>query len=109
MQLQLKAQTGREVGSPCWCLRWLRSLQSVACTDTGTLLAVTGSVPRDWLLGAITAIHKKGDATDPNNYRGITVGHVLGKLYALMLNLRLSAWAEANKIRGDSGGKALSS
>lgn len=59
----------------------------------------SGSVPRDWLLGAITAIHKKGDVMDPNNYRGITVGHVLGKLYALMLNLRLSAWAEANKIR----------
>ena len=59
----------------------------------------SGKVPREWLLGAITAIHKKGDATDPNNYRGITVGHVLGKLYALMLNNRLTAWAEASGVR----------
>ena len=59
----------------------------------------SGKVPREWLLGAITAIHKKGDAADPNNYRGITVGHVLGKLYALMLNNRLSAWAEASGVR----------
>jgi len=59
----------------------------------------SGKVPREWLLGAISAIHKKGDITDPNNYRGITVGHVLGKLYALMLNWRLSAWAEANGKR----------
>lgn len=59
----------------------------------------SGKVPREWLLGAITAIHKKGDTTNPNNYRGITVGHVLGKLYALMLNLRLTAWAEANGKR----------
>jgi hypothetical protein len=59
----------------------------------------SGCAPREWLLGAITAIHKKGDATEPNNYRGITVGHVLGKLYALMLNARLSAWAEASGVR----------
>jgi hypothetical protein len=59
----------------------------------------SGRVPRDWLLGAITAIHKKGDTSNPNNYRGITVGHVLGKLFALMLNARLSAWSEAKGIR----------
>ena len=40
-QLAHKAQTGREVASPCWCLRWLRSLASVAPTDTGTVLGVT--------------------------------------------------------------------
>ena len=40
-QLALKACTGKEVASPCWCLRWLRSLDSAAPTDTGTLLGVT--------------------------------------------------------------------
>ena len=59
----------------------------------------SGKMPREWLLGAISAIHKKGSVLDPNNYRGITVGHALGKLYALMLNLRLSTWAEANGKR----------
>ena len=64
-----------------------------------TAVCRTRKVPREWLLGAISAIHKKGDTANPNNYRGITVGHVLGKLYALMLNLRLSAWSEANGKR----------
>ena len=59
----------------------------------------SGRVPAEWLLGAITAIHKKDDPTDPNNYRGITVGHVLGKLYALMLNCRLTEWTEAQGVR----------
>ena len=66
----------------------------------------SGKVPREWLVGAITAIYKnKGDPADPNNYRGITVGHVLGKLYALTLNLRLSAWAESQgkRAQGQSG------
>ena len=56
-------------------------------------------MPREWLLGAITVVHKKGDTTDPNNYRGITVGHVLGKLFALVLNIRLSTWTEAKGVR----------
>ena len=66
----------------------------------------SGKVPHEWLLGAITAIYKgKGDPAEPNNYRGITVGHVLGKLYALVLNLRLSAWAEAKgkRAHGQAG------
>jgi len=40
-QLALKARSGKEVPSPCWALRWLRSLGSLAPTDTGTLLGVT--------------------------------------------------------------------
>ena len=70
-----------------------------------TAVFSSGRVPREWLLGAITAIHKKGDVGEPNNYRGITVGHVLGKLYALMLNLRLTAWAEdsGKRARGQGG------
>jgi hypothetical protein len=59
----------------------------------------TGCFPPEWALGAITAIHKKGDTTNPNNYRGITVGHVLGKLYALVINNRLTTWLEDRGLR----------
>lgn len=64
-----------------------------------------GCFPPDWALGAITPIHKKGDTTDPNNYRGITVGHVLGKLYALVINARLTSWLEMHglRARGQAG------
>ena len=59
----------------------------------------SGRFPPDWALGAITPIHKKGDTTDPNNYRGITVGHVLGKLYAIVINNRLTDWLESRGLR----------
>ena len=59
----------------------------------------SGCFPPEWALGAITPIHKKGDTADPNNYRGITVGHVLGKLYALVINARLTTWLEARGLR----------
>ena len=38
-QTRMEAKGGA-VGSPCWCLRWFRSLQS-APTDTGTLVWLT--------------------------------------------------------------------
>ncbi|KAI7835253.1 hypothetical protein COHA_010845, partial [Chlorella ohadii] len=59
----------------------------------------SGCYPPDWALGAITSIHKKGDVTDPNNYRGITVGHVLAKLYAIVVNARLTSWLETRGLR----------
>ena len=59
----------------------------------------SGCFPPEWALGAITPILKKGDPTDPNNYRGITVGHVLGKLYALVINARLTTWLETRGLR----------
>ena len=64
-----------------------------------TVVFRSGKFPPDWALGAITAILKKGDVTDPNNYRGITVGHVLGKLYALVINNRLTDWLETKGLR----------
>jgi exonuclease III len=37
----------------------------------------------------IVPLHKKGDPTDPSNYRGIAVVSLLAKLYATALNQRL--------------------
>jgi hypothetical protein len=37
---------------------------------------------------------KKGDPLECCNYRGITVGVALAKLYAIVLNKRLSDWTE---------------
>ena len=61
--------------------------------------AQVGSLPPAWALCAITPIHKSGPVTDPGNYRGIAVGTVLAKMYATLLNSRLTKWAEANDLR----------
>ena len=61
--------------------------------------AQVGSLPTSWALCAVTPIHKSGLVTDPGNYRGIAVGTVLAKLFATLLNSRLSHWAEVNGLR----------
>jgi Reverse transcriptase (RNA-dependent DNA polymerase) len=55
--------------------------------------------PKDWSAGVICPIFKSGDPADCSNYRGITVGNILGKLYASVLERRISIWAETKGIR----------
>ncbi len=55
----------------------------------------------------IHALHKGGDALQFENYRGITVGPVLAKVFAMILEARLSSWAEERglRARGQAGFK----
>jgi len=57
--------------------------------------------------GVIHALHKGGDALQFENYSGITVGPVLAKVFAMILEARLSNWAEERglRARGQAGFK----
>jgi Reverse transcriptase (RNA-dependent DNA polymerase)/Endonuclease/Exonuclease/phosphatase family len=55
--------------------------------------------PKIWSQGMICPIFKSGDPNDCGNYRGITIGSILGKLYATVLEKRISKWAEDSGIR----------
>ncbi len=58
----------------------------------------TECYPKSWSNGYIIPIYKKGSATDPSNYRGITISSCLGKLFALLLNTRLQKYLEVHNI-----------
>ena len=63
----------------------------------------TGTVPSDWNKGLIKPIPKgEGkDPRDPLSYRGITLISIPCKIYADILNIRLSKWIEDNNILTD--------
>ena len=44
----------------------------------------------------------KGDQDNPNNYRGITLLNVVGKLFHKVLNYRLLYWLEEHKKLSES-------
>ncbi len=44
-------------------------------------------------------LFKGGDASKFDNYKGITVGPILAKLFAMILDKRLSKWAEQHGLR----------
>jgi hypothetical protein len=55
--------------------------------------------------GVIHALHKGSDALQFENYKGITVGPVLAKVFAMILEAWLSSWAEERALntRGQAG------
>ena len=53
-----------------------------------------GYFPESWSEGFIVPLHKKGKLDDVNNFRGITLLSIVGKLFSRILNNRLTEWAE---------------
>lgn len=61
-----------------------------------------GRLPPAWALSAITPIPKAGcDTNICDGYRGIAVGTLPAKLFASILDCRLSNWAEASRVRAE--------
>ena len=58
-------------------------------------------VPSDWNKGLIFPLFKGGDRLSTDNYRGIYLLSVVGKLYASILNQRLVGWCEKMKKFGE--------
>jgi len=56
--------------------------------------------PNDWAIGVVTPVPKpKGDPLIMDNYRGITVGSAISKIFAQVLMARIDNWAESNGMR----------
>jgi hypothetical protein len=63
-----------------------------------------GQVPEDWQRGIIHPIPKcsSKDPRKPLNYRGITISSIPGKIYATVLNNRLTKWLEDHNVLSES-------
>ncbi len=60
-----------------------------AITKVFNHVFTSGNYPVEWNTGYQVPIHKKGDTSNCNNYRGITITSCLGKLFNKVLNTRL--------------------
>lgn len=58
----------------------------------------SGTFPEKWSESIIQPLHKKGDTTSPDNYRGISLLNISSKMYTFILNNRLTKWAENNNL-----------
>ena len=56
----------------------------------------SGDFPEEWALGVIVILFKDGIKSDLNNYRGITLLSMLGKILVGVLNNRL--WEVVEKF-----------
>ena len=61
-----------------------------------------GVYPDCWTKGIIVPVPKKGDLSNVNNYRGITLTSIFSNIYSHILEDRLRTWSENNNIIDDS-------
>ena len=66
------------------------------------LILSSGHFPEQWKVSHITPIHKKGDKLNPNNYRGISQGSNLGKVFCGILTNRIQKCIQNNNIINSS-------
>jgi hypothetical protein len=62
-----------------------------------------GAVPKDWRKALIVPLFKKGDPTNIDNYRGIGMLSLPGKVFAMVFKHRLQRWAEGLLLEGQCG------
>ena len=79
-------------------------LKAVADIITPILVSIFNKIidtecfPTLWSLGIIVPIFKDGDASDPNNYRGICINSCLSKLFTMLMNDRLVGVCESRNL-----------
>ena len=66
---------------------------------TFNLVMATGTLPKSWCQGCVHPIAKVTNPTSCDDYRCITVGALLGKLFASLLDRRLNDHLEHNNMR----------
>ena len=54
----------------------------------------SGVYPDSWSKGVLVPIYKKGNKSNPSNYRGITIINVIAKIFSLVLRNRINKWCE---------------
>ena len=54
----------------------------------------SGEFPLAWSRSVIFPLHKKGNKNDANNYRGISLMDIIGKLFTFILNCRLKKFVD---------------
>ena len=77
-------------------------LKNSACSVVPFLVRYLNKLFSSGSYPDIQSLHKKGDPNTPDNYRGISLLNICGKLYSYIINKRLTQWIEENSIINES-------
>jgi hypothetical protein len=61
--------------------------------------------PKALSIGTVHVLFKGGDASEFDNYKEITIGPILAKLFVMILDKRLNKWAKQHALhaKGQAG------
>lgn len=100
-----KLKNGKSPGSDNIIAEYLKNSPETlveTLTNLFNLVLKTGVVPSNWCTGVIIPLFKnKGSVNNVDNYRGITLLSVIGKLFTSGLNERLAKFVDDTSARGE--------
>lgn len=98
-------KAGKALGTDClmneYFIECIDIISAHVCDIFNSILN-SGYFPDKWTEGVIIPVHKKGEISDVNNYRGITLVSCLSKLFTTILNKRIESFCEQNDIISDA-------
>ena len=69
-----------------------------ALTDIFNTLTINSIFPCLWKVALTTAVHKRGDIHDMNNYRPISLLPILNKIFEKVINKQLTDYLECHRL-----------
>jgi hypothetical protein len=79
-------------------IKYAQHILTKPLTKLFNAILKSGVYPETWAQGYISPIYKTGNPLDPNNYRGVTIGSSLAKVFNTVLNNRLDNYLLENNI-----------
>lgn len=99
---------GKAPGLDNICGEFLKNAEDLVVpflTNLFNKIYETSTFPTDWCKSVIIPLFKKGDAEQPDNYRGISLMSIVSKVFTFVINKRLYSWAEQEeKISKEQAG-----
>ena len=98
-------KSGKSPGNDCllneYFIESIDILSLHICDMFNTILN-SGVFPDKWTERVLIPIYKKGDKTNPGNYRGITLVRCMSKLFTTVINKRLELFCKNNNSISDA-------
>ena len=84
-----------------YVLQKIASAASIPLENIFRLSLTTGECPTDWRSANVTPIHKKGDRSDPSNYRPVSLTSQVCKVMESIVRKHILEHLKTNEILSD--------
>lgn len=101
MKLNAHKSSGPDNIHPCVLLKTAKEM-SIPLTQIFQQSLDSGEVPDDWRTANVTPIHKKGDRTDPSNYRPVSLTSQVCKVLESIIRDKIVDHLEANNLLNEA-------
>ena len=102
-----KLKSGKSPGMDSLIPEFFKTTQDILIPTLKLLfneILQSGNYPALWQHQLLTPVYKKGDVTDPNNYRGISLTSIFSKIFLNIIYIRIESFSTRHRLISDEQG-----